>query len=66
MSDEARIARPGQQDDADEVEGHGKLDRPGVADEGRIARPGETEGDDFEAHGKFDGKTDGKLDGKMD
>jgi hypothetical protein len=64
MSDESKIARPGQQDEApDEVEGHGKMDRPGVTDESKIARPGETEeGDDVEAHGKFDApKSDGKM-----
>jgi hypothetical protein len=64
MSDESKIARPGQQDEApDEVEGHAKVARPGAMDEGRVARPGEIdEGDDVEAHGKFDSpKSDGKM-----
>lgn len=64
MSDDARIARPGQQDEAaDEVEGHGKMDRPGAMDdEGRIARPGETDDEnEVELHGKMDGKMDGKM-----
>jgi hypothetical protein len=61
MSDESRIARPGEHaEPADEVEGHGKLygkvDRPGVTDDG----------DEVEAHGKLDGKMDAKLDGKLD
>jgi len=65
MSDESKVSRPSQQDEAqDEVEGHGRPTRPGAMDEGRIARPGEIdEGDDVEAHGKFDSpKSDGKMD----
>jgi hypothetical protein len=50
----------GQDEPADEVEGHGKLDRPGrpgVADDG---------GDEVEAHGRLDGKLDSKVEGKLD
>ncbi len=64
MSDESKVARPGQQDEApDEVEGHAKIARPGATDEARIGRPGEIdEGDDVEAHGKFDSpKSDSKM-----
>ena len=52
MSDDAKIARPGQHDEqADEVEGHGKI---AAADDG--------DDDEVEAHGRLEGKLDGKLD----
>jgi hypothetical protein len=58
MSDEGRIARPGEHDEpADEVEAHGKHD------DGRVARPGVTDdGDEVEAHGKLEGKSEAKMD----
>jgi len=60
MSDEAKIDRPGQQEEpSDEVEGHGKLDhnKAGMTDEI------ETD-DEVEAHGHGHKIAD-KLDDKM-
>jgi hypothetical protein len=60
MSDENRIARPGEQDEpADEVEGHmldnAKVERVGVADEGND--------DEVEGHLRHSGpKSDAKTD----
>ena len=61
MSDEAKIDRPGQQDEPrDEIEGHAKkfhANDDGTTDE--------AEGDDVEAHGHGHKVAD-KLDDKMD
>jgi hypothetical protein len=56
MSEDSRKVA-NQDEPADEVEGHGKLDRPGVADDG---------GDEVEAHGRLDGKLDTKVEGRLD